>query len=133
MTCLLYVAMFIFSPVEFLNLCKLRPGLFTSFGIIWKWSIKPTELAGDSERRLTWFHLIRNFLANKLDHFSRLSFSLSPLHIISSLFSHFCLFQNAILYKMLKLEFLNFKPFFLRMQFSLVATFFSLVLVISLR
>ena len=42
------------------------------------------------------------------------------------------LFQNAILHKMLKLGFWNFKSIFLRMQFSLVATFFSLVLVISL-
>ena len=64
---------------------------------------------------------------------NRLSFYLgSLLHIISSLFIHFFLFQNAILHKMLKLGFWNFKPIFLRMQFSLVATFFSLVLVISL-
>ena len=48
----------------------------------------------------------------------------SPLHIISSLFRHFCLFQNAILNKMLKLEFWNFKPIFFRMQHQLVVTFF---------
>ena len=60
---------------------------------------------------------------------NRLSFYQgSLLHI----FSHFCLFQNAILHKMLELGFWNFKSIFLRMQFSLVATFFSLVLVISL-
>ena len=64
---------------------------------------------------------------------SSLSFYLgSLLHIISSLLSHFCLFQNAILHKMFKLGFWNFKPIFLRMQFLLIATFFSLVLVISL-
>ena len=64
---------------------------------------------------------------------NRLSFYLgSLLHIISSLFIHFFLFQNAILHKMLKLGFWNFKPVFLRMQFLLVSTFFSLVLVISL-
>ena len=63
---------------------------------------------------------------------NRLSFYLgSPLHMISSLFSHFCLFQITILHKM-KLTFCNFKPVFLRTQFSLVATFFSLLLVISL-
>ena len=56
----------------------------------------------------------------------------SPLHIISSLFIFFCLFQNAILNKMLKLGFWNFRPIFLKMQFSLVATFFSLVLIICL-
>ena len=48
------------------------------------------------------------------------------------LYSHFCLFQNAILHKMLKLEFWNFKPIFLRMQFPMVAASFSLVLVICL-
>ena len=53
---------------------------------------------------------------------NRLSFYLAP-----ALYN-----QNAILHKMLKLGFLNFKPIFLRMQFPLVATFFSLVLVISL-
>ena len=64
---------------------------------------------------------------------NRLSFYLgSPFHMISSLFSHFYLFQNAILHKKLKLRFCNFKPVFLRMQFSLVATIFSLLLVISL-
>ena len=64
---------------------------------------------------------------------NRLSFYQgSPLYITSALFSHFCLFQNAILHNMLKLGFWNFKPIFLRMQFSLVGTFFSLVLVISL-
>ena len=56
---------------------------------------------------------------------NRLPFNLgSPLHIIRSLFSQFCSFQNSILHKMLKLGSWNFKPiFFLRMQFSLVATF----------
>ena len=48
----------------------------------------------------------------------------SPLHVISSLFSHFCLFQNANLRKITKLGFWNFKSIFLRIQFSLVATFF---------
>ena len=55
-----------------------------------------------------------------------------PLHIISPLFSYFCLFQSAILYKMIMLGFWSFKPIFLRMQLSLFATFFSLVLVICL-
>ena len=56
---------------------------------------------------------------------NRLPFYLgNSLHIISSLFRQFCLFQNAILHKMLKLGFWNFKLFFLRMQFSLVATYF---------
>ena len=56
---------------------------------------------------------------------NRLLFHLaSLLNIISSSFSHFCLFQNAILHKMLRLGFWNFKPTFLRMQLSFVVTFF---------
>ena len=56
---------------------------------------------------------------------NRLPFDLGiSFHIISSLFSPFCLFQNAIFHKMLKLGFWNFRPIFLRIQFSLVATFF---------
>ena len=46
------------------------------------------------------------------------------LYIISFLLSLFCLFQNAILHKILKVGFWNFKHIFLRIQFSLVATLF---------
>ena len=74
-----------------------------------------------------------NFSFFKVVPSNRLSFYLgSPLHIINSLLSHFYLFQKAILHKMLKLGFWNFNPIFLRMYFSLVGRFFSLVLVISL-
>ena len=102
-------------------MCKPRKGWLTLIGILWKWASKPTELAGDCECRLTRFHPIRNFLANDIYHFSRLSHQTGCLF---NLLSQFCLFQNAILHKMLKLGFWNFKPIFLRMQFSLVATFF---------
>ena len=47
----------------------------------------------------------------------------SMLHKISSLFSHFRLFQNEVLHKVLRLGFWDFQFIFLRMQFSLVATF----------
>ena len=57
----------------------------------------------------------------------------TPFHIISSLFSLFCFFQNAILNNVLKLGFWNFRPIFLKKQFSLVATFSSLVLILCLR
>ena len=65
--------MFIFSSVKFLNMCKPRTGWLTSIGILWKWASKPAELAGDGECRLTRFHPIRNFLANEIYLFSRLS------------------------------------------------------------
>ena len=56
----------------------------------------------------------------------------NSLHRISTIFSYFCLFRKAILQRYLKIKFWNFKLIFLRMQFSLAATFFSLVLVICL-
>ena len=96
-------AMFIFSSVKFLNMCKPKTDWPTSIGILWKWAIKPTELYGDDECRLAWFHLIRNFLANEIYHFSRLSHQ--TFRIIISLLSCFCLFLNAVLHKMLKLGF----------------------------
>ena len=47
-------------------------------------------------------------------HTKQAAFHLSsPLHIISSLFSPFCLFQSVILHKMLKLGFWKFKLIFL--------------------
>ena len=66
-------AMFIFSSVRFLNMCKPRTGWSTSTGILRKWASKPAELAGAGECRLTRFHPIRNFLANEIYLFSRLS------------------------------------------------------------
>ena len=64
---------------------------------------------------------------------NRLHFYLdSSLHTISSLFGYFCMFRKAILQINLKIRFWNFKIIFLRMQFSFIPTFFSLVLVIRL-
>ena len=62
----------IFS-VKFLNTYKPRTGMPTPFGILWKWTSKPTKLAGDGKCRLTRFHRIRKFLANEIYQFSRLS------------------------------------------------------------
>ena len=74
-----------------------------------------------------------NLLFLKVVPQNSLPFNLSsPLNIISSLFSQLYLSLNAILHKMLKLVFLNFKTIFLRMHFSFVAAFFSLVLVICI-
>ena len=56
----------------------------------------------------------------------------SPLHLISSLFSHFCLYQNSIPHKMLKLGFEILSPFFSECTFQLLATSLPLVLVIYL-
>ena len=96
-----------------------------------EWASMLTKLAGYDEYRLARFHPIRYFLANEIYHFQGCPIKQAaflpaflPLHVISSLFSHFCLFQNANLRKITKLGFWNFKSIFLRIQFSLVATFF---------
>ena len=62
----------VFSSVKFLNMCKPRADWSASTGILWQWASKPTEMAEVGECRLTWFHWIRNFLANEIYHFSRL-------------------------------------------------------------
>ena len=113
-------AIFILSFMKFLDMCKPITGWLNSTEILWKWASKPTELAGDDVCRLTRFHPIRNFLCKlnfsffKAVSSNRLSFYLrNPRHIISSLLGHFCLFQNAISHKMLKLGFFSCKPIFL--------------------
>ena len=94
----------------------------------WGWLMQPGSVPFDQKIFCKW-----NLSFFKVLSPNRLPLYLgSPLCIISSLFSQFYLFQNAILCKHLKLRFWNVKPIFHRMQFSLVATFFSLVLVISL-
>ena len=50
---------------------------------------------------------------------------------LSDLMAYFCLFQNAILHRV-EARVLNFQAIFLRMQFWLVATFFSLFFIICL-
>ena len=131
-----------FFSARFLNMCKPRtklyllwragpPGLvFYGTGLAhlpnWLgWLIQAGSVLCDQK-----FFLQKKFITFPLN---RLPFYLgSSLHIISSLLSHFYLFQNAILHKMFKLGLWNFKPIFLRMKFSFVETFFSLVLVICL-
>ena len=62
-----------FTVYWFLNMCRSRTGWCTSIRILWKWASNPTELTGAGECRMTRFHPIRNFLANEMYHFSRLS------------------------------------------------------------
>ena len=124
--------------MKFLNICKPRTGWPTLIGVLWKWLASLMSWLG--MMIAGWLGSIRSeiFLQMKFISFKavpskRMSFYLGiPLHIIRYLFSHFCLFQNAVLHKMLKLGFWTFNSIFLRIQFSLVTTFFSLVLVICL-
>ena len=55
------------------NILSPLKGWPTCIGILWKWATMLTKLAGDGECRLAWFHAIRNFLANEIYNFSRLS------------------------------------------------------------
>ena len=94
----------------------------------WLWIINAASVPCDQKRSGKW-----NLLFLKVVPPNSLPFNLgSPLSIISSLFSQLYLSLNAILHKMLKLVLLNFKTIFLRMHFSFVAAFFSLVLVICI-
>ena len=129
---------FIFSSATFLNMCKTRTGWPTSTDILWSGlACLPSWLGMINTG---WLGPIRSeiflqmkFVIFKAAPLNRLLFYLgSLLHVLSSLFGHFYLFQNAILHEMLKLWFWDFKSIFFRIQFSLVPTFFSLVLVICL-
>ena len=121
-------AMFISSSVRFLNMCKPRAGWpistesswigLAAYQAGWVWWIQAGLFPSDQNFSCKW-KLSFSRLSNRLPFYLG-----SPLHAISSLFSHFCMFQNAILRKMLKLGFWSFNPIFLRIQFSLVSTFF---------
>ena len=109
-------AMFIFSSARFLNMCQPRTDWPISIYILWSGlACLPSWLG---MMNIGWLGSIQleiflqmKFIIFKAVPSNRLSFYLGSLiHVISSLFSHFCLFQNAILHKMLN-------------QFSLVATF----------
>ena len=111
----------------------------TWIGISWKWANMLTELAGDGECRLALFHVIRNFLANEIYHFSRLShqtgciFTWGALYIESTPYSATSACSRRLFWKTFwSLGFEIFSSFFLRMQFLWVATSFPLVLVICL-
>ena len=115
--------MFIFSSARSLNICKPRIGWPTSFDILWSglaclpsWlGMMNTGWLGSIQSDI---FLQMKFIIFKAVPSNRLPYYLgSQLHVVSSLFGHFCLFQNAVLCKMLKLGFRNFKPIFLRIQF----------------
>ena len=115
-----------FTAIMFFFFCEID----TSTDILWsKLAYLPSWLG---LMNAGWLGSIRSeiflqikFIIFKAVPSNRLPFYMtSLLHVISSLFSHFTLFQNAILRKMLKLGFWNFKSIFLRIQISLVTTFF---------
>ena len=138
-------AMFTFFSTRFLNMCMSRK----KFYLLW-WACLPgLAFHGSGLTCLpSWLRMMNVgwlcsmrweiFLQMKLSFFktvpsNSLHFYLdSLLHRISFLSSYFCLIRNGILQKILKLRFWKFNLIFLIMQFSLVATFFPLVLVICL-
>ena len=109
-------------------------GLPTWIGISWKWATLFIKLAEDGECRLALFHAIRIVLVNEIYHFSRLShqtsciFTWAALSIESASHSPTsALSRRVFCKKNLKLNFSQL--ILLRMQSSLVSTFFPLVLV----
>ena len=115
-----------FTAIMFFFFCEID----TSTDILWsKLACLPSWLG---LMNAGWLGSIRSeiflqikFIIFKAVPSNRLPFYMTSLHhVISSLFSQFTLFQNAILRKMLKLGFWNFKSIFLRIQISLVTTFF---------
>ena len=99
--------MFIFSSVQ-----AYRTG--------WGWWMQGDSVPFDQKFSCKW-----NLSFFKAAPSSSLSLYLgSPFHIIRSIFSHFCLFQNAILHKILQLGFWNFKPFFSECSFHWLQHFF---------
>ena len=95
-------------------------------------------LAGNGECRLALFRAVRNFLANEIYQFPRLShqtgciFTWAILSIESALYSTTSACSGRLFCKKCWSQDWNFKLIFLRIQFSLILTFFPLVLVICL-
>ena len=125
LTCLLLPCLF-FS-VRFLNMCQPR----TTFYLFWWAGPSGLSFYGSGPAcLLSWLEMVNagwlllcyqklpykwNLSFFKAVPRNRLLFCLgSLLHIISSSFSRFCLFENAILHKMSKLGFWRFKPMFSR-------------------
>ena len=77
----------------------------------------------NGESKLARFHVVRILLRIYIYHFPRLSCLMEQLAPYNQLlFNHFLFSQKTILNKMLKSGIWHFKPNFLRMQFSSVAT-----------
>ena len=95
-----------FFSARFLYMCKLR----TTFYLLWRAGPPGLAFYGSGLACLpSWLEMMNaGWLGSMQSEIflsppNRLPFYLGrPLHIISSLFSKFCLFQNVILHKMLE-------------------------------
>ena len=111
------------------------PGLaFHGSGLTWL-----TEVAGDGECSLALFHVIRNFLANEIYHFSRLShqtgsiFTCATLSIELATYSATSACSGGLFCKKFWSQvFEIFRSFFSECTFHWLQHFFSIVLVICL-
>ena len=97
-----------------------------------------TDLAGDGECRLALFHAIRNFLANEIYHFSRLShqagciFTWTALFIESAPYSAVFACLGSYFAKTFDDKVLKFEAHFSQNAVFIGCNIFSLVLVICL-
>ena len=108
--------LFFFCEISKVQVLSRSMSWSTWIKTICKYASPLTGLAGDVKTGWRSSMLWEIFFQIKFVIFAGCpTYLASPLHIISYLFSHFCLFQNAILLKMLNLGFSNFKPTFIRM------------------
>ena len=95
------------SRLAYIDLDFMEVGYHT-YKAGWGWWMQTDLVPSDQKFSCKW-----NISFFKAVPSNRLSIYLgSLLHITSSLIGHFCLNQNAILHKMLKLRLWNFKPIF---------------------
>ena len=131
LTCLL--PPYLFFSARFLKMCKASiklylfwradpswlafyrswpAGLPNWLGMVNKTGLFPCDQVFSVKWNFSFFKAALPKTKTKLLHLG------NQLHILSFLFSHLCIFQNANLYWMLKLRFWNFKlPFFLNAVF----------------
>ena len=112
----------LFFSARFLNMCKSRTTSIPFDEVVrldydymevdqsayqagWGWWKQAGSVSCDQKFSREWN--LSFFQAVPLNGLSNLVQLLVPLHIITSFISHFCLFQNAILHKLLKLGFWN--------------------------
>ena len=135
LACLLPLCLFLFLQMC-LSLEQISGSISWSaqIAIIWRWASPLTRMVRVGESRLIRFNVIGAFLQIKFADFPHCpikwlnglsSYVAIPLHIISSLCSYFFLFQNAILKKLLKLDYSNFEPFFSECTLHWLSHFFS--------
>ena len=135
--CHIYCCHVYFFSTRFLNMCKVR----TTFYLLWQAGPPGLGFYGSGPAHSqSWLGMVNvgrlGFMQSEI--FMKMKFIIfqdcptkqaaflpRQLAPYNQLLIQLCLFQNVISHKMFKFVPWNFKPIFLRMQFSLVARLFS--------